>query len=88
MIGYAMARGMRMGWLDASYRDALMQAWRGVAMRLDDDGGLVDTCTGTGPQQSLRDYLDRPAIFGPDERGGALALWFAVEMEYFLREYG
>ncbi len=86
MIGYALARGMRRGWLDAdaAHRDALMQAWQGVAARIDDNGGLVDVCTGTGVQQSLRDYLDRPAIFGPDERGGALALWFTTEMESFL----
>ena len=50
------------------------------------DPVLVDVCTGTGVQQSTRDYLDRPAIFGPDERGGALSLWFVTEMETFLQE--
>ena len=40
----------------------------------------------TGVQQNRRDYLDRPAIFGPDERGGALSIWFVTEMESFLRE--
>ena len=25
--------------------------------------------------------LDRPAIFGFDDRSGGMALWFAVEME-------
>ena len=85
MIGYALARGLRSGWLDADYGEALMRAWHGVAARIDDQGGLVDVCTGTGVQQSLRDYLDRPAIFGPDERGGALSLWFVTEMERFSR---
>ena len=86
MVGYALARGLRRGWLDAGYRDMLTRAWQGVAARIDDHGGLVDVCTGTGVQQSTRDYLDRPAIFGPDERGGALSLWFVTEMEHFLRE--
>ena len=86
MVGYALARGLRRGWLDAGYRDMLTRAWQGVAARIDDHGGLVDVCTGTGVQQSTRDYLDRPAIFGPDERGGALSLWFVTEMESFLRE--
>lgn len=80
MIGYALARGLRLGWLDATYQDPLRRAWQGVAARVDENGGLVDVCTGTGAQQSLRAYLDRPAISGLDERGGALALWFAVEM--------
>ena len=39
MVGYAMARGMRLGWLDDSYRDALMLAWQGVSERIDDEGG-------------------------------------------------
>ena len=86
MVGYALARGLRRGWLDADHRDPLLRAWLGVAARIDDHGGLVDVCTGTGVQQSRRDYLDRPAIFGPDERGGALSLWFVTEMESFLRE--
>ncbi len=85
MVGYAMARGMRLGWLDDSYRDALMLAWQGVSERIDEEGGLVDVCTGTGVMSSTREYLDRPAIFGWDERGGALSLWFACEMERYLR---
>ena len=85
MIGYAMARGMRLGWLDESYADALRLAWQGVSERIDDEGGLVDVCTGTGVMAGTREYLDRPAIFGWDERGGALSLWFACEMERYLR---
>ena len=85
MVGYAMARGMRLGWLDDSYADALMLAWQGVSERIDDEGGLVDVCTGTGVMSSTREYLDRPAIFGWDERGGAMALWFVCEMERYLR---
>ena len=85
MIGYAMARGMRLGWLDSSFEDALKLAWQGVSERIDDEGGLVDVCTGTGVQTSTREYLDRPAVFGWDERGGALALWFACEIERYNR---
>lgn len=85
IIGYVLARGMRLGWLDGDYHEALRRAWRGVNARIDDEGGLAGVCVGTGVQQSLRDYLERPATFGPDERGGALALWFAVEMEEYLR---
>ncbi|MDE0464037.1 MAG: glycoside hydrolase family 88 protein, partial [Caldilineaceae bacterium] len=86
-VGYALARGLRRGWLDAGYTEMLTRAWHGVAARIDDHGGLVDVCTGTGVQQSTRDYLDRPAIFGPDERGGALSIWFVTEMESFLRQH-
>jgi rhamnogalacturonyl hydrolase YesR len=79
MIGYATARGLRLGWLDHSFRESMERAWQAVLERIDDDGGLVDCCTNTGVQQSLQDYFDRPAIFGHDDRGGAMALWFATE---------
>ena len=85
MIGYAMARGLRLGWLDTSFRSIVDLAWQGVSERIDDHGEVVDTCAGTGVQASLQDYLDRPAIFGVDDRSGSMALWFAVEMERLLR---
>lgn len=87
MIGYTMAHGIRTGILDESFISSLASAWSFVNERIDDDGGLVDVCTGTGVQQNLRDYLDRPALCGMDDRGGALALWFSCEMEMFLRQY-
>jgi rhamnogalacturonyl hydrolase YesR len=81
MFGYAVARGIRLGWLDSSFAAPLQLAWQGVAERIDDAGNVVDGCISTGVQESLRDYLDRPAVFGFDDRSGSLALWFAVEME-------
>ena len=81
MFGYAMARGLRFGWLDGSYDTMLDKAWQGVAERIDDEGRVVDACTGTGVQAGVEDILDRPAIFGPDDRSGSMALWFAVEIE-------
>ena len=40
----------------------------------------IAVCEGTGKQTSLRAYLDRKAILGPDDRGGAMALLVATEM--------
>ena len=81
MLGYALARGLRRGWLDPSYQTPLSLAWRGVSQRIDAEGNVVDGCAGTGVQETLDEYLDRPAIFGFDDRSGGMALWFAVEME-------
>ena len=47
---------------------------------------MVDVCTGTGKMKSLRDYYDRTAILGRDERGGAMALMLATELAYWQRE--
>ena len=70
-----------MGWLDPSFLEPLQLAWQGVSERIDDEGHVVDACASTGVQDSLKDYLDRPAVFGYDDRSGGMALWFAVELE-------
>ena len=81
MMGYAVARGLRRGWLPDDFRSPLELAWQAVSERIDDVGNVVDACASTGVQQNVRDYLDRPAIYGFDDRSGGFALWFAVEME-------
>ena len=85
MLGYSLARGLRRGWLDSSYVPALELAWRAVSERVDDRGNVVDGCTGTGVQTTAKEYLDRPAIFGFDDRTGSMSLWFSVEMERWRR---
>ena len=80
MVLSAMARGIRHGWLDRSYRPVVERAWRALAAHVMPDGSIVDVCTGTGAGPTQRFYLDRPAIFGPDDRGGAMALFAALEM--------
>ena len=85
MYGYALARGIREGWLDRSYRPSLDLAWSGVSQRVDNAGNVVDGCASTGVQATLKEYLERPAVFGFDDRTGGMALWFAVEMERLKR---
>ncbi|MGH7635089.1 MAG: glycoside hydrolase family 88 protein [Gemmatimonadaceae bacterium] len=76
----AMARGVRLGWIDTSYRPVVMRAWRALSAHITEDGSLVDVCTGTGAGPTLRYYLNRPAIDGPDDRGGAMALLASIEV--------
>jgi rhamnogalacturonyl hydrolase YesR len=81
MIGWAMQRGIRRGWLDkAEFQPSVDHAWRAIKERTSADGLLVNVCTGTGKQKTLQDYFDRPAINGRDDRGGAMGLLFAVEL--------
>jgi len=76
----AMARGVRLGWLDQSYRPVIARAWRALAAHLTEDGGIVDICTSTGAGPTRRYYFDRAAISGADDRGGAMALMASMEM--------
>lgn len=80
MIGYALARGLREGWLDEEWRPILDKTWNGIAARISDEGELEHVCVGTGPLATLDEYIVRPYTDGLDDRGGAMALWFAVEM--------
>lgn len=76
----ALARGVRLGWLDDSYRPVIDRAWLGIKAHIAEDGTVVDASTSTGAGETKQYYLDRTAVFGPDDRGGAMALWAAMEM--------
>ena len=81
MIGIAMERGIRNGWLDpAAYQPRVDRAWRAVLARVGNNGQIVDVCESTNKQKTLEDYLHRAALLGPDPRGGAMAMLFATEM--------
>jgi len=81
MIGFAMQRGIRRGWLKSEdYAGSVARAWAAIASRTASDGRLVNVCAGTGKQKTLEDYFARPAINGKDDRGGAMGLIFAVEL--------
>ena len=84
MITFAIVRGIRSGWLDESeWTPVAEKAWTALKARIAPDGRLVDVCTGTGKQKNLRAYYDRTAILGPDDRGGAMALMVATEIEFW-----
>jgi len=88
MIGYSIARGIRLGWLDKKYMKYLDKIWRAVSSRIDDTAGLVDVCTGTGFQGVKSDYIYRKGEYGYDDRGGSMAIWFSTEMAKLLIEKG
>jgi len=81
MIGIAMLRGVRNGWLDAKvYQPRIDRAWKAVLVRIAPNGDLMDVCESTNKQATLKDYLNREAILGRDIRGGGMALIFSTEL--------
>jgi len=83
MISTAMARGIRLGWLEREkFLPVVERGWRAIAVRVGDDASLVDVCTGTGAKKDCdrSHYLHRDAVFGHDDRGGAMALTLALEI--------
>ena len=84
MIGYSITRGFKSGILNEYHMNSAKKAWLGTLSRIDDSGGLVDVCTGTGFQSTKSDYFYRKAEYGYDDRGGSMAIWFSTEMENLL----
>lgn len=81
MIGISIALGIWHGWLTVDdWGGVLAKAWQGASNGIDENGGVLRVCVGTGPLDSLDEYLIRDSVTGLDDRGGAMALWFAVEM--------
>jgi unsaturated rhamnogalacturonyl hydrolase len=85
MTTAAMARGLRLGWLDPSVRPVVDRGWAAVAARVNPDGTVRDVCSGTGAQATRDYYMTRPVVNGPDDRGGAMALLAAIEIAELTR---
>lgn len=82
----AMARGVRLGFLDRSaYQGPIDRGWKAVVARVNEDGTVRDVCSSTGAGPSKEYYLNRPAVNGADDRGGAMALLAAIEVETLRR---
>ena len=81
MIGYSIAQGILGGWLDKNqWLPFLKEVWSGVTARISATGELEQVCVGTGPLDSIDDYINRPFNNRLDARGGAMALWLATSM--------
>lgn len=88
MFVFAMARGVREGWLDAAtYKEPAKKGWIALAGKLDDKGQVTDVCVGTNKgatvtkdmDQMLKYYLTRPKSTG-DFHGQAGFIWAAWAM--------
>lgn len=93
MFAYCMLKGARMGYLDESFREAGIKAYKGIInnfIRVDADGtiSLTECCSvsGLGPEKSPhRDgsfgyYMSEP-IRDNDAKGVGPFMWASLEME-------
>ncbi len=77
MFTFAMITGVKNDWLDKKkYGRAARKGWLGLLTYLDPNADLHEVCVGTGKQNSLQYYLDRPRITG-NLHGQAPVLWCA-----------
>jgi rhamnogalacturonyl hydrolase YesR len=77
MFGYAMAVGVREGFLSRSdFAPAYQKAWLSLVEYVNEEGKVTDVCVGTGQSTDMDFYLSRPKTTG-DFHGQAPMLWFA-----------
>ncbi|HUQ86426.1 MAG TPA: glycoside hydrolase family 88 protein [Vicinamibacterales bacterium] len=86
MVVASLARGVTRGWIDhATFDPIINRGWLAVATRVNADGTVKNVCSGTGAGPTKEYYLNRPEVNGADDRGGAMALLAAIEMESMRR---
>ena len=80
MFAYAMAVGVRSGWLDEKeYGPAVIRAWNALAAHVDREGNVREICVGTGQKDDIEFYLKRPRVLG-DFHGQAPVLWLTAQL--------
>ena len=77
MFAFALVSGVKNGWLPAkTYGPAARKAWIAVTGYIDQNGDVTSVCAGTGKQNDVEYYLERPRVTG-DYHGQAPVLWAA-----------
>lgn len=60
MFVFAIARGVRMGWINKDYVYAANEGLKGMMGKMSDTGNVTAICVGTGIMPSLAFYYNRP----------------------------
>ena len=77
----ALARGVRLGWLDAKvYRKVVESGWRALETMIDPDGAVHGICVGTMCSEDVEYYVKRP-FYDNDTHGLFAVLFAGIEVE-------
>lgn len=62
MFTYSIAKGINSGWIDKRYASIAQNAWGGIKSKINDKGKIEGICIGTGIDESLSYYYNRPTL--------------------------
>lgn len=79
MFALAMARGVRKGWLNKSFKQPALKAWDAVAGKIDANGVVHGICRGTEIGFDEQFYFDRKTIDN-DPRGLGAVITAGIEI--------
>jgi rhamnogalacturonyl hydrolase YesR len=62
MFVYSIARAINQGWIDRRYTSIVLSGWQGLKSNMiTPEGQMKDVCVGTGVENDLAFYYNRPA---------------------------
>jgi unsaturated rhamnogalacturonyl hydrolase len=84
MFIYAVAKAVNQGWIDKSYMSIAENGWNGLSKKITASGEIADVCIGTGIENDIAFYYNRPKELNEFHVAGA-ALMAGSEMIKFTR---
>lgn len=76
----ALARGIRLGWIDGSYKDKVVESWNALCEKcIDSEGNLYGVCQGSGCKKEEKYYIELGTITN-DEHGIGIVMGAGVEI--------
>ena len=74
MFVYSIARAVNEGWIDKSYLSIAINGWKGLAANIQTDGQVKNICIGTGIEDNIQFYYNRPTELNDLHGLGAVIL--------------
>ena len=74
MFTYGFAHAVNQGWIDrTAFQDVALSGWRGIVPQVNEEGGVENTCVGTGLGWTNTFYANRPvSVFAAHGYGPVL----------------
>ena len=61
MFTYAIAKSINEGWIHDRYSSVAIDGWAGLTTKIQPDGRVESICMGTGVENNIKFYYERPA---------------------------
>ncbi|RAJ87271.1 rhamnogalacturonyl hydrolase YesR [Chitinophaga dinghuensis] len=80
----AMARGVRMGWLDKKkFMPVVVNGWKAIDTEIEEDGTVHKICVGTMCSEDENYYMNRP-FYDNDTHGSFAVIFAGIEVQRLL----
>ena len=79
MFTYCIAKAVNEGWIDDRYTSVAKDGWAGLATKIQADGQVQNICMGTGVEDNLKFYYERPILLN-DFHGLGAVIFAGIEI--------